>query len=178
MNLIWKLLPNRDCDVIIILSTLRDVREAFANSVHSESDIAECDVWSLSLHWLVLVQQVLTHQLVFRFKNRYVKELFCSNRSYNCNVRKRTFGHVRLVKIYIGLRIRTVWSDFSLCTFWITKYAKFLNVDNEHSDQTTRMHMSEGTRSGTNAVISAYTLTISESFATSLYRNAGEICKE
>ena len=53
-----------------------------------------------------------------------------------CNVRNRTFGHVCQTKIQISLRIRAVWSDSSLGTFWITNEAKFLHVDNEDSDQT------------------------------------------
>ena len=54
-------------------------------------------------------------------------------------IRKRTFGHVRPVKIQISLRIRAVWSESSLNAFWIAKDAKFLYADNEDSDQTARM---------------------------------------
>ena len=51
------------------------------------------------------------------------------------NVRKRSSGHVRPVKILIRLRIRAVWSESSLGAFWIAKDAKFLHADNEDSDQ-------------------------------------------
>ena len=57
----------------------------------------------------------------------------------NRNYRKRTFRHVRPAKTQICLRIRAVWSEFSLGTFRIAKDAKFLHVDNEDSDQTARM---------------------------------------
>ena len=71
----------------------------------------------------------------------------------NRNVRKRTFAHVRPVKIQISLRTHTVRSESSLGTFWIALDAKFLHADNEDSDQTARMrrliwvfvgHMYEG----------------------------------
>ena len=32
--------------------------------------------------------------------------------------RKRTFRHVRSAKIQVSLRIRTVWSESSLDSFW------------------------------------------------------------
>ena len=57
----------------------------------------------------------------------------------NRNIRKRTSGHVRQAKIQIVLRIRTVYSESSLCAFWKAKDAKFLHADNEDSDQTARM---------------------------------------
>ena len=57
------------------------------------------------------------------------------------NVRKRTFGCVRPVKIPISLRCRAVWSESSLGAFWIAKIldANILHADNEDSDQTARM---------------------------------------
>ena len=54
------------------------------------------------------------------------------------NVRKRTFKHVCPAKIQIILRIRVVWSEFSLGAFWIIKDAEFLHAENEESDQTVR----------------------------------------
>ena len=48
----------------------------------------------------------------------------------NRNVRKRTFGHVRPVKIQISLRIRAVWSESSLGAFWIAKDEKSSHADN------------------------------------------------
>ena len=54
----------------------------------------------------------------------------------NCNVRKRTFGHVRPAKIQIRLRICTVWSESSLGAFWVAGDAACLHVDNEDSDKT------------------------------------------
>ena len=54
------------------------------------------------------------------------------------NVRKRTFGHVRPVKIQTSLRIRAVWSESSLGVFCITKDAKFLHAYKEYSDRTAR----------------------------------------
>ena len=55
------------------------------------------------------------------------------------DVRKRTFKHVRPVKIQISLRIRAVWSESSLPAFWIAEDAKFHYVDNEDSNQLVRM---------------------------------------
>ena len=49
-----------------------------------------------------------------------------------------TFRHVRSAKIQIS--ICEVWSESSLTAFWIAKDAKFLQADNEDSDQTVRMH--------------------------------------
>ena len=49
------------------------------------------------------------------------------------NVRRRTFGHVRLAKIQISLRICAFWPDSSLSAFLIAKNALFLHVDNEDS---------------------------------------------
>ena len=57
----------------------------------------------------------------------------------NRNVRKRTFGHVLPAKIQISLRRRAVWSESSLGAFWIANDAKFLQTDNEDSNQTARM---------------------------------------
>ena len=53
--------------------------------------------------------------------------------------RKRKLRHVHPAKIQISLRIRAVWSESSLGTFWIAKVAKFLHADNEDADQTVRM---------------------------------------
>ena len=47
--------------------------------------------------------------------------------------------YVRPGKIQTRLRIRAVWSEFSLGAFWICEYAKFLHADNEDSDQTAWM---------------------------------------
>ena len=55
------------------------------------------------------------------------------------NVRKRTFEQVRLGKIRISLRFRTVRSDSSLGAFWVAKNAKFLHKDNADSDHTMRL---------------------------------------
>ena len=54
------------------------------------------------------------------------------------SLRKRTFGHMRLLKILIRLRIRAVWSESSLGTVLTAKDAKFLHADNENSDLTAR----------------------------------------
>ena len=43
--------------------------------------------------------------------------------TYETNVRKRLFRHVRLAKIQITLRNRTVWSESSLGTFWVAQDA-------------------------------------------------------
>ena len=37
------------------------------------------------------------------------------------NIRKRTFGNVRTAKLRISLRICAVWSESSVCAFWIVK---------------------------------------------------------
>ena len=50
-------------------------------------------------------------------------------------VKKRNFGHVRPTNIQIRLRIRAVWSESSLGAFWIAKVAKFLQADNEDTNQ-------------------------------------------
>ena len=55
------------------------------------------------------------------------------------NVRNPTVWYVRPGEILIRLRIRAVWSESSLGTFWIAMDAKFLHADNEDSDQITRM---------------------------------------
>ena len=55
------------------------------------------------------------------------------------NIRKCTFGYVGQAKIQICLRIRAVWSESSLSTFWIIKSVKFFLVDYEDADETTRM---------------------------------------
>ena len=47
---------------------------------------------------------------------------------------------MRPAKIQISLRIRAVWSESSLGTFWIARDAKFLHSDNEDSEQTARIH--------------------------------------
>ena len=41
-------------------------------------------------------------------------------------------------KIQISLRIRAVWSEFSLCAVSKAKDTKFLHADNADSDQTAR----------------------------------------
>ena len=70
------------------------------------------------------------------------------------NVRKRTFGRVRPPRIQIRLRIRAVWSEPSLGTFWRSNDAQFLHADNEDlSDYTDAQadlgvrcaHISDGT---------------------------------
>ena len=43
------------------------------------------------------------------------------------------------MKIQISLRIRAVWSEYSLGAFWIAMDLKFLHGDNEDSDQIARM---------------------------------------
>ena len=47
------------------------------------------------------------------------------------NVRKCIIEHIHPAKIQISLRIRAVWSESSLCTFWIDKHAKCLHADKE-----------------------------------------------
>ena len=46
---------------------------------------------------------------------------------------------MRTANFWINLHIHAVWSESSLGTFWIAKDAKFLNADNEDSDQTARL---------------------------------------
>ena len=68
-------------------------------------------------------------------------------------------------KIHTSLRIRTVWSESSLGTFWIATDAKCLHADNEDVRQTERMqsdlslrwaHMSEGLFSSNDAQMNLY----------------------
>ena len=46
----------------------------------------------------------------------------------NYSDRKCTFGHVRLAKIQISLRIRAVWSEFSLDALRIAKDNFFMRT--------------------------------------------------
>ena len=46
---------------------------------------------------------------------------------------------MRPEKIQISLCIRAVWSESVLGTFWIAKYAKFLDTDNGNSNKTARI---------------------------------------
>ena len=55
------------------------------------------------------------------------------------HVRKHTYGHVRPAKIQISLRIHALRPDFALDAFWIAIDAKFLDADNEDTNQTARM---------------------------------------
>ena len=47
--------------------------------------------------------------------------------------------HVRPAKAQISLGMRPVWSESSLCAYWVAKGSSFLQADNEDSDQTGRM---------------------------------------
>ena len=47
--------------------------------------------------------------------------------------------HDRKVSIQISLRIRAVWSESSLTSFWKVKDAKFLHADKKDPDQAARM---------------------------------------
>ena len=66
---------------------------------------------------------------------------------------------MRPAKIQISLRIRAVWSESSLGTFWKAKDAKFLHAINEVCNQTAPdvslrwAHMSADTFSGIAALI-------------------------
>ena len=55
------------------------------------------------------------------------------------NVRKRTFGRGRPVKIQMSLRIREVWSESSLGAFGIANETTFLYADNKDAEQIARM---------------------------------------
>ena len=46
---------------------------------------------------------------------------------------------MRPAKTQISLGIRSVWSESSLCAYWVAKDPKFLHADSEDSDQTARM---------------------------------------
>ena len=59
-------------------------------------------------------------------------EHLCNNR----NMRRCTFVNVHPTKIQISLRIRAVWSEFSLGEIWVANDAKFPHGYNEYSDQT------------------------------------------
>ena len=54
-------------------------------------------------------------------------------------VTEPTKWHVRPTKTQISLGIRPVWSESSLCIYWVAKDPSFLHVDSEDSDQTGRM---------------------------------------
>ena len=73
------------------------------------------------------------------YRQTCLYNVFFLKNNKRCNVRKRTFSHVRPAKIQISLRIRTVWSETSLSAFWIAKDAKFLHANKEDSNQTARM---------------------------------------
>ena len=98
-----------------------------------ESRVDEiCDVWLGSL----LFAQVLVIQcLRVSTKDNYQNINHMSH-----NVRKRSFAHVRQMKIQINMRILAVWSGSILSAFWWAIDAKFLDVDNEDKDQTARKH--------------------------------------
>ena len=53
--------------------------------------------------------------------------------------KKGNFKNVHPAKIQISLRIRAVWSESSLGTFWVVKDAMFLHADKEDFNQTARM---------------------------------------
>ena len=78
-------------------------------------------------------------------KNRFVFFDFVRKHKLLCiwqhstNEPQRTFENKHQTKIQISLRICAVWSESSLCAFWIGKGAKFLHVNNEDLDQTARM---------------------------------------
>ena len=61
------------------------------------------------------------------------------NPIYEPQRQKTSFGTLRQAKNQISLRIRAVWSESSLASFWIAKVAKFLSADMEDSGQTARM---------------------------------------
>ena len=50
---------------------------------------------------------------------------FCCSWHFSRNIRNRTSGHVRPANVQISLRIRAVWSEFSLAAFWIAMDANF-----------------------------------------------------
>ena len=57
---------------------------------------------------------------------------------------KCTFGQIRPAKIQISLRSHTDRLVSSLCTFWTASDEEFIHADNEDSEQTERMFMTEG----------------------------------
>ena len=72
----------------------------------------------------------------------YMWKRFFSNDTYHNMshyVRKSTLGYAHPTNIQISLCIRAVWSESSLCVFWIAKDAKLLHGVNKISDQTARM---------------------------------------
>ena len=64
---------------------------------------------------------------------------FCKSELWDVASVKGTLGHGRPATIQISLRIRAVWSESLLATFWMTKDAKFLYADNEDSDKILQM---------------------------------------
>ena len=54
-------------------------------------------------------------------------------------VTKPTKWHVHPAKTQISLGIRPVWTESSLCAYWVAKDHSFLQADSEDSDQTGRM---------------------------------------
>ena len=62
------------------------------------------------------------------------------------NVKQRTFRHVRPEKILISLRIRAVWSESSLCAFWIAENAIWSDCTDAQDDLNhTSVHISKST---------------------------------
>ena len=59
---------------------------------------------------------------------------------FNWNMGKRTFLHVRPTKTKISLRIRAVWSEYTLSIWRNFAYLVIQNAPREDSDLTARMH--------------------------------------
>ena len=68
--------------------------------------------------------------------SKYIAKGMSKKTFLSHEIRKRTFGHKHPAKIQIRLRLRAVWSEYSLGTFWIDKNAKFLHTDNGDPGQT------------------------------------------
>ena len=68
-------------------------------------------------------------------------------------VTKPVKWHVRPVKTQIGLGIRQVWSESSLCAQWVAKDPSFLQADSKDSDQTGRMSRWSESSLGAHAIL-------------------------
>ena len=86
-----------------------------------------------SCTWIIytLLSKYNSDVIVWSFRASGVKSAPSEMSENKC-----TLGHVRPAKIQVSLRIRTVWSDSSLCTFWIAKDANVFPTDNDDSLQT------------------------------------------
>ena len=88
-----------------------------------------CHFIGFVVRWLFLFY------CIYVFMYYYIRVFKQIHAFHHRNVKKRTFVHVRPVKLQISLYNRAVWSESSLSEIWTVKGAKFFHADNEDYDQ-------------------------------------------